>query len=59
LRSKLKLIGSPEVQLQVRYWRWNAWALIVVGVLQAAAGITACLFLSDDSQSNSLAADLL
>ncbi|KAI3424945.1 hypothetical protein D9Q98_008327 [Chlorella vulgaris] len=56
---KAAALSEGEPLAAVRYWRWNAWALIVVGVLQAAAGITACLFLSDDSQSNSLAADLL
>lgn len=26
------------------YWRWNAWALIAIGVVQAAAGIATTLF---------------
>jgi len=28
------------------YWRWNAWALVVLGVVQAVAGITTTLFLT-------------
>ncbi|EFN54731.1 hypothetical protein CHLNCDRAFT_135437 [Chlorella variabilis] len=37
----------------VGYWQWNAWALIVLGVLQAVAGVAAVLFFSDKGHNAS------
>lgn len=34
-----------------RYWRWNAYALILLGVVQAIAGIAATLFLPNPNQN--------
>lgn len=51
--------GHPSALAAPRYWRWNAWALIALGLLQAAAGITATLFFSQPKDHGSNAAALL
>lgn len=43
------------------YWRWNAWALIAIGIVQAVAGVATTLFFNHGTQnsSNGLGALLL
>lgn len=47
-------VPQPPCMLLLQgYWQWNAWALIVLGVLQAVAGVAAVLFFSDKGHNAS------
>lgn len=42
-----------------RYWRWNAYGLIALGIVQAVAGVTTVILNSSKHNSDSSGSPLL